>query len=102
MPYFPEAGAIALYLIGVNAVAYGAFAFDKRAAQLQGRRISEATLLLFALLGGSAGALSAMHLRRHKTRKPLFSIGVPVILTAQIFLAACYIATGRAPFDLFG
>ena len=51
------------------------------------RRTPEATLLLLAALGGSAGALLAMHLFRHKTRHKKFTIGVPVMLVAQVVLA---------------
>lgn len=51
------------------------------------RRTPEATLLLLAALGGSVGALLAMHLFRHKTRHKKFTIGVPVMLAAQVAVA---------------
>jgi uncharacterized membrane protein YsdA (DUF1294 family) len=54
-----------------NLLAFGAFALDKWKAQRSARRISETTLLAFAFLG-PAGALCAMRLCRHKTRKPKF------------------------------
>ncbi len=41
---------------------------------------------MLAALGGSAGALAGMYLFRHKTRKPGFVIGVPVILAVQLLL----------------
>lgn len=36
--------------------------------------------------GGSVGALLGMHLFHHKTRKKKFTIGVPLMLAAQILL----------------
>ena len=36
------------------------------------RRIPESTLLLVALIGGSAGAIAGQQYWRHKTRKELF------------------------------
>ena len=39
-----------------------------------------------AAVGGSAGALLAMHLFHHKTRKKKFTIGVPLMLLVQIAL----------------
>lgn len=75
----------AFYLILVNIIAFAAFGIDKRKAVKHKYRISEATLLGLALIGGSAGALAGMHLFHHKTRKPLFR-AIPVLLAAQIVL----------------
>ena len=44
------------------------------------------TLLGLAAAGGSVGALLGMHLFHHKTRKKKFTIGVPLMLAAQILL----------------
>ena len=75
----------AFYLILVNIIAFAAFGIDKRKAVKHKYRISEATLLGLALIGGAAGALAGMHLFHHKTRKPLFR-AIPVLLAAQIVL----------------
>ena len=48
------------------------------------RRTPKATLLLLAALGGSIGALAAMYIFRHKTLHRKFTIGVPVMLAAQV------------------
>lgn len=47
-------------------------------------RIPEKILIGIALLGGSFGCITGMQLFRHKTRKPKFSIGLPVILAIQV------------------
>ncbi|MBQ6353259.1 MAG: DUF1294 domain-containing protein [Mogibacterium sp.] len=73
-----------LYLAAINLVAFAAFGIDKRRARIGAWRIPEKTLLLLAVLGGSVGAWLGMTTFHHKTRKPLFSVGVPVILLLQI------------------
>lgn len=75
-------GAVALATI----VGYSITSYDKLAAGKGWHRIPERVLLGVALLGGSPGVLGAMRLHRHKTRKPLFSHGVPLILVVQIAL----------------
>ena len=60
------------------------FAYDKHLATYKKYRIPEAMLLLFAFLGGAFGAFCAMQLFRHKTKKPLFYITVPILMILQI------------------
>ena len=79
---------ILVYLLLINAAAFLLMLADKRKAQKNLWRIPEATLMLFAALGGSVGALAGMYTFRHKTKHPKFTIGVPAILIAQIALAA--------------
>ena len=59
---------------------------DKRKAVKKKWRIPEATLLFWAAIGGSVGALAGMYVFRHKTKHPKFTLGVPAILIAQIAL----------------
>ena len=40
-------------------------------------------LMAFAACFGSAGVLAGMLIGHHKTRKPLFTVTVPVLLLAQ-------------------
>ena len=49
-------------------------------------RISEATLLIFAVIGGSIGAMLGMKVWHHKTQHKKFKYGLPLILLAQIAL----------------
>lgn len=75
------------YLFLVNALAFLLMLADKRKAQKKLWRIPEATLMTMAAIGGSIGALAGMYTFRHKTRKPKFYIGIPVILALQIMAA---------------
>lgn len=59
------------------------YGLDKWKAKSGAWRIPERTLLLTALAGGSVGALAGMLLFHHKTRKPKFMIGVPVMFAAH-------------------
>lgn len=72
------------YLILINAAAFLLMLADKQKARRGAWRIPEATLIGSALLGGSLGAIAGMRLFRHKTRHPKFSVGLPLILAAQI------------------
>ena len=72
------------YLILVNLIAFALYGIDKRRAKQGAWRISEYTLLLVALLGGSLGALLGMRYFRHKTRHRKFRYGVPLILLLQL------------------
>ncbi len=49
-------------------------------------RISEATLLMLAVIGGSIGALLGMKVWHHKTLHKKFKYGLPLILIIQIAL----------------
>lgn len=79
------------YLILINAVEALLMLLDKRNAQRRRRRVPERWLMALALLGGSLGGLLGMLLLRHKTRKPRFSVGFPVILAVQ--MGICLLAT---------
>ena len=78
---------LTIYLLLINASALVLMLADKIKAQNNLWRISERTLMLTAALGGSVGALIGMYLFRHKTKHPKFTVGIPAILVAQIFLA---------------
>ena len=80
------------YLLAVNLLTFISYGIDKWKARHNRWRIPEATLLLFAALGGSIGALLAMRVFRHKTQHRKFRYGVPAILLVQLAIAAfgCY------------
>ena len=74
------------YFIFINVFTFIAFGVDKRRARHNQWRISEATLFLLAILGGSIGALLGMHVWHHKTKHLHFIIGIPLIMLLQVIL----------------
>lgn len=64
---------------------------DKHKARKNQWRIRESTLLIWAAVGGSIGILAGMYLFRHKTLHPKFTIGVPLILAAQVVLGTALV-----------
>ena len=79
---------LAYYLLVINAVTFIVYGIDKYKAKKAKWRISEATLLLLAVLGGSIGARMGMKVWRHKTMHKKFKYGIPAILLIQIALMA--------------
>jgi uncharacterized membrane protein YsdA (DUF1294 family) len=77
---------IGLYIICVNLLGLIYFFIDKQKAKRQSWRTPEATLFTIALFGGSIGCLLGMYLFHHKTAKPKFYIGMPIILGIQILI----------------
>lgn len=67
------------YFILINLGAAFVTYLDKCKAMQRKWRISERTLFLFALLGGSFGMFVTMKTIRHKTHHKRFMIGLPVI-----------------------
>ena len=79
---------LAYYLLAINSVAFIMYGIDKYKAKKAKWRISEATLLLLAVLGGSIGAWMGMKVWHHKTMHKKFKYGIPAILLIQIALMA--------------
>ena len=76
------------YLLAINAATFIVYGIDKYKAKKAKWRISEATLLLLAVLGGSIGAWMGMNVWHHKTMHKKFKYGIPDILLIQIALMA--------------
>ncbi len=63
---------------------------DKKRAIKGQYRISEKVLLSISAIGGSLGTWFGMYAFHHKTKKPIFNYGVPIILAIQIILYIVY------------
>lgn len=79
---------IVYILLVINVLTFVIYGIDKWKAKQGTWRISEATLLLLAVIGGSIGALLGMKVWHHKTMHKKFKYGLPLILLAQIALIA--------------
>lgn len=75
------------YLFTVNIVSFILYGIDKYKAKRGKWRISEATLLAMAVIGGSIGAWTGMKVWHHKTMHKKFTIGVPLVFALQVALA---------------
>lgn len=61
---------------------------DKRRAQRSKHRIAEYKLILYAFFLGSFGIFLGMKFFRHKTRHLKFTIGIPLLMVANILFLA--------------
>lgn len=75
------------YLLVVNTLTFLLYGIDKYKAKKARWRISEATLLMMAVIGGSIGAWAGMRLWHHKTMHKKFKYGIPLIILLQVALA---------------
>ncbi|MBP3901595.1 MAG: DUF1294 domain-containing protein [Blautia sp.] len=82
---------VIVWLIIINLLTFMLFVVDKERAVRHQYRISEFTLLALAFMGGSAGALLAMSLVRHKTKKKIFTVGIRLMLAMHVVLLGIYL-----------
>ena len=75
------------YLLAINIATFFLYGIDKYKAKKGRWRISEATLLLIAVVGGSIGAWAGMRLWHHKTMHKKFKYGIPILIILQVALA---------------
>jgi uncharacterized membrane protein YsdA (DUF1294 family) len=80
-PLLPN--ALGLFAL-VNLITFLLFGVDKLRAGAGSGRVSEGTLLTWALCGGSIGAYAGRALFRHKTRKQPFSSHLHQIAILQV------------------
>lgn len=77
---------IILYIIILNLTLFILMGIDKRRAKLNKWRISEKSLFLFSLFGGSIGGIIGIYTFKHKTRHLNFTLGFPIILILQLII----------------
>lgn len=82
---------ILIYLIIINLITFIVFALDKIYAIKKKWRYKEISLLGMCFVGGAIGGFLAMYLFRHKTKKKLFVIGVPLIIIIHLFIILWFI-----------
>lgn len=70
----------------INFITFIVFAIDKVNAQEHRSRIKIVTLLGLSFIGGSIGALLAIYLLHHKTKKDYFTVGIPIIMIMQVIV----------------
>lgn len=72
------------YFAGMTLAGFISMGADKLRAIRHEWRISERTLFVIALLGGSLGSLLGMLIFRHKTRHWRFLLFIPLLFLAQL------------------
>lgn len=82
---------ILIYLIIINLITFIVFALDKICAIKKKWRYKEISLLGMCFVGGAIGGFLAMYLFRHKNKKKLFVIGVPLIIVIHLFIILWFI-----------
>ena len=76
--------AVLIYFALISLVSAAVTVADKQKAKKGSFRISEATLFILALLGGSLAEYLTMRLIRHKTLHKRFMLGLPLIILLQL------------------
>ncbi len=77
---------ITIYFIIINIIAFIFYGYDKYCSIKKLWRISEYHLLGLGLIGGGIGSLLGMLLFRHKTKKLIFKILVPIFILLNILV----------------
>lgn len=85
---FIGAANLVIAMIAINFITFALFGIDKSRAEAGSWRISENTLLKWALIGGTFGAYAGRALFRHKTRKASFSGALHSIAVLQLLVMA--------------
>ena len=77
---------VLIYISVISLLSIFITIYDKSAAKKHRQRISERTLILLSLSGGSVAMLITMKLIRHKTKHKKFMLGIPAIIILQVVL----------------
>lgn len=83
---------VLLYLAAINIVSFIVYGIDKLKAKNGDWRVSEVTMLLLAIVGGSIGAWCGVKVWHHKTLHKKFKYGIPLIIAIQMGFCLCFIS----------
>ncbi|WP_226656399.1 DUF1294 domain-containing protein [Pseudalkalibacillus hwajinpoensis] len=75
-----------IYFVLINGCSFIIMGVDKRRAKKRGQRISEKTLWLLTVIGGSIGSYIGMKHFRHKTKHTQFVYGIPALIVLHIII----------------
>ncbi len=75
-----------VYLLAINVFGFLLMGWDKGKAKKEQWRVPERRFFLVAFLGGSLGCWLGMQKFRHKTKHPVFVIGIPAIFVLQVLI----------------
>ncbi|ACL16082.1 DUF1294 domain-containing protein [Methanosphaerula palustris] len=70
-------------VFAINTIVFLLYGYDKQQAQRREWRISERVLLLSSI-AGPFGAFAGMQFFRHKTKKTIFLLSIPLFLLMQV------------------
>lgn len=84
---------ILIYLIIINIIGFLVMFIDKQKAKKGSWRIPENTIFVITAIGGGIGTIAGMYKFRHKTKKKIFTIGLPFLLIMDILLIIWYFTT---------
>ena len=82
---------IFVYFLVINILSFLIFGVDKALAVTNKSRISEMTLLVLILIGGTLGGLIAMPLFRHKISKISFLLKFSGVAVFQLLLIGMFL-----------
>ena len=74
------------YLLIINIITFIIYGIDKYKSIKHKYRISEATLIILAIIGGTIGAFFGMIVFHHKTKKKKFTILIPIIMLLWVYI----------------
>jgi len=72
-----------IYII-INLFSFSLMLSDKKKSRKDEMRISEGALLFAAICFGALGIWAGMYVSRHKTKKMIFVLGVPLALAQNL------------------
>lgn len=84
--------AVVIYFIIINIIGYVIMGIDKRKSLKDKWRVKEKSLFTIAFIGGASGMLLGMRNFHHKTKKPMFKVGIPMltILNMVVYIFIIY------------